>query len=217
MSNSLWPHGLLPTRLLCPWDSPGKNTGVGCHFLLQGVFLTQGSNPGLPHCSKHFTIWTILHIRWTKYWSNSFSVSPSNEYSRLISFRIVWLDLLAVQRTLKNLLQHHNFLQCSAFFMVQLSHPYMTTQKNYSFDYMDLCKVMSLLFNMLSKFLSLHPLITTQLYWLKTHKTAFLSYLSHSLPSITCLWNRPMQFLSPYSFSFRTSFYSLMWQSSTIV
>ena len=74
-----------------------------------------------------------LHIRWPKYWSFSFSISPSSEYSELISFRIDWLDLLAVQETLKRLLQHHSskasVLWCSAFFIVQLSHPYMTTRK----------------------------------------------------------------------------------------
>ena len=76
---------------------------------------------------------SVLHIRWPKYWSFSFSVSPSNEYSGLISFRMDWLDLLAVQGTLKSLLQHHSskasILQHSAFFTVQLSHPYMTTGK----------------------------------------------------------------------------------------
>ena len=76
---------------------------------------------------------SVLHIRWPKNWSFSFSISPSNEYSGLISFRMYWLDLLAVQGTLKSLLQHHSskalILQCSAFFMVQLSHPYMTTGK----------------------------------------------------------------------------------------
>ena len=76
---------------------------------------------------------SVLHIRWPKYWSFSFSISPSNEYSGLISFRMDWLDLLAVQGTLKNLLQHHSskasILQCSAFFIVQPSHPYMTTGK----------------------------------------------------------------------------------------
>ena len=86
---------------------------------------------------------SVLHIRWPKYWSFSFSISPSNEYSGLISLRMDWLDLLAVQGTLKNLLQHHRSkasnLQHSASFMVQLSHPYMTTGKNHSFDYMDLC------------------------------------------------------------------------------
>ena len=76
---------------------------------------------------------SLLHIRWPKYWSFSFSISPSNEYSGLLLFRIDWLDLLAVQRSLKSLLQHHSskvsILQCSAFFIVQLSHPYMTTGK----------------------------------------------------------------------------------------
>ena len=76
---------------------------------------------------------SVLHIRWPKYWSFSFTISPSNEYSGLISFRIDWLDLLAVQGTLKSLLQHHSskasILQCSVFFIVQLSHPYMTTGK----------------------------------------------------------------------------------------
>ena len=76
---------------------------------------------------------SVLHIRWPKYWSFSFSISPSNEYSGLISFRIDWFDLIAVQGTLKSLLKHHSskssILQCSAFLMVQLSHPYMTTGK----------------------------------------------------------------------------------------
>ena len=76
---------------------------------------------------------SVLHIWWPKYWSFSFSISPSNQHLGLISFRMDWLDLLAVQRTLKSLLQHHSskasILQCSAFFMVQLSHPYMTTRK----------------------------------------------------------------------------------------
>ena len=76
---------------------------------------------------------SVLCIRWPKYWNFSFSISPSNEYSRLISFRMDWLDLLAVQETLKSLLQHHNskasIFWCSAFFVVQLSHPYMTTGK----------------------------------------------------------------------------------------
>ena len=81
---------------------------------------------------------SVLPIRWPKYWSFSFSINPSNEYSGLISFRMDWLDLLAVQGTLKSLLQHHSskasILQCSAFFIVQLSHPHMTTGKNHSSD-----------------------------------------------------------------------------------
>ena len=96
-----------------------------------------------------------LRIRWPKYWSFSFSISPSNEYSGLISFRIDRLDLLAIQVILKSLLQHHNskasILRCSAFFTVQLSHPYMTTGKTIAFTRRTFVgKVMSLLFNMLS-------------------------------------------------------------------
>ena len=98
---------------------------------------------------------SVLCIRWPKYWSLSFSLSPSNEYSGLISLKIDWLDLLAVQGTLKNLLQHHNskasILRCSAFFMVQLSYPYMTTGKTIALTrWTFVGKVMSLLFNMLS-------------------------------------------------------------------
>ena len=124
---------------------------------------------------------SVLHIMWPKYWSFSFSISPSNEYSGLISFRIDWLGLLAVQGTLKSLLQYRSskasILWCSAFFMVQLSHPYMTTRKTISltrwtFD----SKVMSLLFNMLSRFViaflprSKHLLIS----WLQSPSTVIL-------------------------------------------
>ena len=99
---------------------------------------------------------SALHIRWPKYWSFSFSSSPSNEWSGLISFRMDWLDLLAVQRTLKGLLQHYSskasILQCSAFFIVQLSHPYMTTGKTTALTRQTFVgKEMSLLFNMLSR------------------------------------------------------------------
>ena len=97
-----------------------------------------------------------LRIRWPKYWSFSFSISPSNEYSGLISFRMDWLDFLAVQGTLKSLLQHHSskasILWCSAFFPVQLSHPYMTTGKTIALTRRTFVgKVMSLSFNMLSR------------------------------------------------------------------
>ena len=99
---------------------------------------------------------SALRIRWPKYWSFSLSISPSNEYSGLISFRIDWLDLLAVQGTLKSLLQHHSskasVLQCSAFFIVQLSYPYMTTGKTIALTRWDFVgKAMSLIFNMLSR------------------------------------------------------------------
>ena len=100
---------------------------------------------------------SVLCIRWPKYWSFSFSISPPNEYSGLISFRMDWLDRLAVQGTLKSLLQHHNskasIVWLSPFFMVQLSHPYMTTGKTIALTIQTLVdKVMFLLFNMLSGF-----------------------------------------------------------------
>ena len=101
---------------------------------------------------------SVLHIRWPKYWSFSFSISPSKEHPRLTTFRMDWLDLLAVQRTLKSLLQHHSskasIVWCSAFFTVQLSHPYMTTGKTIALTrWTFVGKVMSLLLNMLSRFL----------------------------------------------------------------
>ena len=99
---------------------------------------------------------SVLRIRWPKYWSFSFSISPSNEYSGLISFRTNWLDLLAIQGTLKSLLQHHSskasILWHSAFFIIRLSHPYMTTGKTIALTRRTFVgKVMSLLFNMLSR------------------------------------------------------------------
>ena len=103
-----------------------------------------------------FSSESFLHIRWPKFWSFSFNISPSKEYSGLISFKMDWLDLLAVQGTLKSLLQHHSskasILRLSAFFIVQLSHPYMTIGKTIAltrWTFVD--KVMSLLFNMLSR------------------------------------------------------------------
>ena len=106
---------------------------------------------------------SALRIRWPIYWSFSFNISPSNEHPGLISFRINWLDLLAVQGTLKSLLQHHSskasILWCSAFFIVQLSHPYMTTGKTITLTrWTFVGKVMSLLFNMLSRLaITFHP------------------------------------------------------------
>ena len=110
----------------------------------------------IPPTIRVFSNESILRMRRPKYWSFCFSISPSNEYSRLISFRMDWLDLLAVQGTLKSLLQHHSskasILRHSAFFTVQLSHPYMTTRKTIALTRQTfLGKVMSLLFNMLSR------------------------------------------------------------------
>ena len=195
MSDPVRPHRWQPTRLLRPWDSPGKNTGVGCHFLLQCTkvksesevaqscpTLSDPMDSSLPGSSIHgilqarvpewgaiaFSLFpsirvfcneSVLCIRWPKCQSFSSGISPSNEYSGLISFRIDCFDLLAVQGTLKSLLQQHSskasILQHSASFMVQLSHPYMTTGKTTAltrWTFVD--KVMSLLFNMLSRFVS---------------------------------------------------------------
>ena len=123
----------------------------------------------------------VLHIRWPKYWSFSFSISPSNEHSGLISFRMHWLDLLAVQGTLKSLLQHHSFkasiLWCSAFFIVQLSHPYMIIEKTIVLTrWTFVGKVIFLLFNVLSRLAiaffprSKHLLIS----WLQSPSAAIL-------------------------------------------
>ena len=112
--------------------------------------------PLIPPSITVFSNESTLCMMWTKYWSFSFSISPSKEHSGLISFRMDWLNLLAVQGTLKSLLQHHSskasILRCSAFFTVQLSHPYMTTGKTIALTrWTFVGKVMSLLFNMLSR------------------------------------------------------------------
>ena len=123
------------------------------HLILYHLLLLPSVFPSI----RVFSSESVLHIRWPKCWSFSFSISPSNEYSGLISFRIEWFDLLTVQGTLKSLLQHHSskasILRCSAFFMVQLSCPYMTTRKTVALTRQTfVSRVMSLLFNMLSRF-----------------------------------------------------------------
>ena len=125
-----------------------SNYLIPCHplLLLPSIF------PSI----RAFSNESVLSIRWPKYWSFSFSITPSSEYSGLISFRMDWLDLLDVQGTLKSLLQHHSskasVLQCSAFFLVQLSHPYMTTGKTVALTRRTFAgKVTSLLCNMLSR------------------------------------------------------------------
>ena len=123
------------------------------HFILcRPLLLLPSVFPSI----RVFSNESALHIRWPKYWSFSFSISPSNEHPGLISFRMDWLDLLAIQGTLKNLLQNHSskpsILQCSAFFIVQLSHPYITTGKTIALiRWTFFGKVMSLLFNMMSR------------------------------------------------------------------
>ena len=122
------------------------------HLILCRTLLPPSFFPSIRVFSKE----SVLRIRWSKYWSFSFSISPSNEHSGLISFRFDWFDLLAVQGTLKSLLQHHSskasILWCSAFVIVQLSHPYMTPRKTIALTrWTFVSKVMSLPFNMLSR------------------------------------------------------------------
>ena len=151
-------------------------------FLLPSIF------PNI----RVFSSESVLRIKWPNDWSSSFSISPSNEYSGLISYRMDWLDLLAVQGTIKSVLQHHSskasILWLSAFFMVQLSHPYMTTGKTIALTrWTFVSKVMSLLFNMLSRLViaflprSKHRLIS----WLQSPSTVILEpqkIKSHCFP-----------------------------------
>ena len=147
---SLPVHHQLPesTQTHVHWVSDAINHLILCHPLLL--------LPSICPSIRVFSNESALHIRWPKYWSFSFNISPSNEYSGLISFRMDWLDLLAVQLTLKSLLQQHSskasILWSSAFFIIQLSHPYMTTGKTIALNvWTFVSKVMSLFFNMLSK------------------------------------------------------------------
>ena len=162
MSDSLRPHGLQHIKLPCPSPTPRtsqthahsiESVMPSNHLILCRPLLLL---PPIPPSIRDFSNEPALHIRWPKYWSFSFSISPSDEHPGLISFRMNWLDLLAVQGTLRSLLQHHSSkassLQRSAFFTVQLSHPYMITGKTTALTrWTFVGKVMSLLFNMLSR------------------------------------------------------------------
>jgi len=159
VSNSLWPHRLQHSRLPClsPARTACSNSCPLCRWCHPTISSSALSSifPSIRVFSEEES---VLRIRWQKYWSFSFSISPFKEYSGLISFRIDWFDLLAVQGTPKSLLQHlsskASVLQCSAFFIVQLSHPYMTTGKTIALTRQTfVSKVMSLLFNMLTIFL----------------------------------------------------------------
>ena len=162
MPDSLWPHRLQHVSLPCPSPTPGAcsnscSSSQWCHWTISSSVVLFSSCPQSLTSARVFSNESVLRIRWPKYWSFSFSLSSSNEYSGLISFRIDWLDLLAVQGTHKSLLKHHStnasILQCSAFFMVQLSHSYMTTGKTIALTrWTFVGKVMSLLYNMLSMF-----------------------------------------------------------------
>ena len=137
MSDSLWSRGLQHARLPCPSPTARvySNSCPSHRWCIQPSHPLPSPSPHAFNLSQHRGLfqWVSLRIRWPKYWSFSFSISPSNEYSELLSFRIDWLDFLADQGTLKSVLQHHNskasILRLSAFFIIQLSHPYMTTGK----------------------------------------------------------------------------------------
>ena len=138
VSHSLRPHELQHARGPCPSPTPRVHqnscpSSLWCHPAISSSVVPFSSWPPIPPSIKVFSNESTLPMRWPKYWSFSFSICPSNEHPGLISFRMDWLDLLAVQGTLKSLLQHHSskasILRHSAFFIVQLSHPYMTTGK----------------------------------------------------------------------------------------
>ena len=136
-------HGLQYARFPCPSPTPGaySNSCPSNHPTISSSVLPFSTH--LQSFIRVFSKESVLCIRWPKYWSFSLSISPSNEYSELISFRMDWFDLHSVQVTLKSLLQHHSskvsVLQCSAFFTVQLSHPYTTTGKTIALTKMDFC------------------------------------------------------------------------------
>ena len=160
MSNSLQPHELQHARPPCPSPTHGVHPNMSIESVIPSSHLILCHPllllPPIPPSIRVFSNESSLHMRWPKYWSFSFRISPSKEHPRLISFRMDWLDVLAVQGTLKSLLQHHSskasILQLSVFFTVQLSHPYMTTGKTIALTrWTFVGKVMSLLFNMLSR------------------------------------------------------------------
>ena len=161
MSNYLQPHELQHIRPPCPSPTPGVHTDSTSiesvtpsrHLILCCPLLVL---PPIPPSIRISSNESTLHMRWPKYWSFSFSIIPSKEHPELISSRMDWLNLLAVQGTLKSLLQHHStkasILRRSAFFTVQLSHPYMTTGKTIALTRRTFVgKVMSLLLNTLSR------------------------------------------------------------------
>ena len=138
MSDSLWPHDPQHVRPTCPSPTPGVHQNScplnwWCHPAIPSSVHPLLLPPSILPSNKVFSKESAVRMRWPKYWTFNFNISPSSEHAGLISFRMDWLDLLAVQGTLKSLLQHHSskasVFQCSDFFIVQLSHPYMTTGK----------------------------------------------------------------------------------------
>ena len=176
VSDSLQPHGLQHARPPCPSPTPEstqmyiESVMPSSHLILCHSFLLL---PSIFPSIRVFSNESALWIRWTKYWSFGFKISPTNEYPGLISFRMDWLDLLAVQETLKSLLQHHSskasVLRRSGYFTVQLSHPYMTTGKTIALTRQTFVgKVMSLLLSMLSR------LVSVLISWLQSPSAVIL-------------------------------------------
>ena len=193
MSNSLQPHELQHVRPPYPSPTPGVHPPMSIKSVMPSnylilccpLLLLPSSFPSI----RVFSNESALRINWPKYWSFSFNISPSNEHPGLICFRMDWLDLLAVQGTLRSLFQHHSskasILWCSAFFIVQLSHPYITTGKTIALTRWTIVgKVMSLLFSMLSRLVitflprSKHLLIS----WLQSPSAVILEPEKKSQP-----------------------------------
>ena len=199
MSDSLRPHESQHARPPCPSPSPGVHTdshpsSQWCHPAISSSVVLFSSWPQSLPASEVFSNESPLCMRWPKYWSFSFSIIPSKEHPGLISFRVDWLDLLAVQGTLKSLLQHHSskasILQCSAFFIVSILHLYMATGKTLALTrWTFVGQVMSLLFNMLSRLViaflprSKHLLIS----WLQLGLT-FWKFCESVFPIVLIRW-----------------------------
>ena len=234
MSESLRPHDLQHTRPPCPPPTPWvysklmpiESVMPSSHLILCRPLLLL---PSIPPSIRVFSDESNLRMRWPKYWSFGFSISPSNEHLGLISFRMDWLDLLAVQGTLKSLLQHHSsktsIFWCSAFFTVQLSHPYMTTGKIIALTRRTIVgKVMSLLFNMLSRLVitflprSKHLLIS----WLQSPSAVILEpqkIKSVTVPTVSPSISHEVMgpdatILILWILSFKATFHSLLSLSS---
>ena len=185
MSSSLRPHELEHARLPCPARTPRVYPNScplswWCHPVISSSVVPSSSCPQSYPASGSFPMSQLFAIRWPEHWSFSFNISPSNEHPGLISFRMDWLDLLAVQGTLKSLLQQHgskaSIPRRSAFFIVQLSHPYMTTGETIALTRQTFVgKIMSLLFNMLSR------LVIT---FLPRNKRLLISWLQSPLAAI---------------------------------
>ena len=189
VSDSLQPHALQHARLPCPSPTPRVYSNScplswWCHPTISSSAIPFSFHLQSSPASGSFSNESVLHIRWPKYWSFSFSISPSNEYSGLISLRMDCLDLLVVQGTFKSLLQHHSskasILQCSAFFIVQLSHPYMTTGKTTDLTrWTFVSKVLSLLFFLIYFFIEGYLLYRVLLFSVKLqHESAIGLHIS---------------------------------------